>query len=159
MCLKNFQYSIEKKINTKEVQAYAKECLDACLNLDFSGEMIIQIGRVYDKIKQFTDDGYRLYAEINVDLTGVLGHDQCNGSADITLVKINNGIVNHVVLLDLKYGIIKVSPFENKQLTLYMAGIIARLASRYHVTDSTRFTMAISQPRLDNIYEIYEASA
>jgi len=120
----------------------AEECLTKGLSIadikDCDEDMRHHIGHYLTYVYEVMD-GKTPYAEVRLDL----GDWIANGFGTADVVGIRN---TTLVIIDLKYGIGKVSAIDNPQLKLYALGALAK-ASKYKITD---VELHIAQPRINN---------
>lgn len=133
------------KHNDDEVQQYVHTNLARILKGDFDHTMRHEIDRCFMVIMTYVKQGYTLIPEQKVHLKRFVGHNQCDGTSDVTLFK-----GTHLITCDLKYGIgIEVSPIKNKQLRIYAAGVIDYVYQTFGVLVDI-VDIVIMQPRINN---------
>lgn len=108
-------------------------------------EMCEAVDQAYSWIMDYVWDGYELIHEqyVTISATGE------GGTLDVCLVKRKLGYV-HIVIADYKHGRgVKVEAAENKQMRLYMLGVIEKLKLRQMFeSNSLELSQAILQPRV-----------
>lgn len=140
--------------NSDEVKKYVVECRRQILTGEYTEEMRTEIGKCYDRLKAYRDDGWTVLAESKVSLFGYFGHKHCDGTSDIIMYK---GL--RLIVADLKYGKgIEVSPVNSGQLSLYGGGAIADIYAKTGVLFE-RITLVIMQPRINNgVWKVWETT-
>lgn len=111
---------------------------------DHEGEFVVDQERA-DRVAVALDyirshEGATVYAERVVNPTMFVGHPDCYGTADVTIVT-----SEYVEVADYKDGMMPVDVEDNEQLELYALGVLA--ATDYPRT-ATEIRMTVIQPKL-----------
>jgi len=111
----------------------------------------------YYKVKEIQADG-NLLVEVKVDMTELLkSFTPISGRSDAVILAKDGGID----IIDLKWGKgVPVTAVDNEQLKLYAIGVVYFLSQLGLIDEkspdlTTRITLHIIQPRLENAYTFY----
>jgi len=132
--------------NTAEVIAFAVECHQQGSACAFPEDMRIEVGKCFERLDVYKQNGWTILPEMKVTLKATLGHKHCDGTSDVIMYK-----GTRFKVADLKYGKgIEVSPDHSGQLQLYGLGALATLAESGQITYVTDVELVIMQPRIGN---------
>ena len=136
---------IDNPNQSEDTITTAHEMYRILTTLTFTNTMRQYVQKVFDRVMDLVDLGYKAFPELRVSLKKYFGHSQCDGSVDIPMVK-----DGHLIIADLKYGVVEaVYPEENAQLCLYGLGACAAFERDYGITIDT-VSIVICQPRVND---------
>lgn len=138
--------------STKEGVGYecfaedVKKHSEILLKFEVTEEMVEAVQMYIDHVRNIVkSESGMLFVERRVCFGAMTNIGDAYGTSDAIIL---SGDYSSLIVVDLKYGFLKVPAFRNKQMLLYAIGALDHISPIVALTDVYTFKMVIVQPRL-----------